>query len=169
MHAKFKSRSKVMPIFVMMMMMMMMMIFVVWLTDEKRLALFPAGTTVRNLHYCESPKFRKQDLNLRRTWVQVSWMNLCSSDNRYTMAPSLWRHLWQTAANFLYNNSLNRNTRFLISGQVSIQSLWKFVHMESTCFKTLKLQYSCKMLGESCEARSPFWRHFPKLFKTVSK
>ena len=55
-----------MPIFVMMMMMMMMMmIFVVWLTDEKRLALFPA--TVRNLHYCESPKFRKQDLNLRRT------------------------------------------------------------------------------------------------------
>ena len=32
----------------MMMMMMMMNCFVVWLTDERRLALFPAGTIVRD-------------------------------------------------------------------------------------------------------------------------
>ena len=52
----------------MMMMMMMMMInyFVVWLTDERRLALFPVGTIVRDPHHCESLTLREQDLNLRR-------------------------------------------------------------------------------------------------------
>ena len=38
-----------------------------WLTDERRLALFPAGTIVRNPHHLESPTRREQDLNLRRT------------------------------------------------------------------------------------------------------
>ena len=28
----------------------------VWLTDERGLALFPAGTIVRDPHHCESPK-----------------------------------------------------------------------------------------------------------------
>ena len=46
---------------------MMMNCFVVWLTDEMRLALFPAGTIVRNPHHLESPTHREQDLNLRRT------------------------------------------------------------------------------------------------------
>ena len=66
----------------------------------------------------------------------------------------LWRHLWQTfrtAANFLYNSLLSRNTTFLISGQDFNQSLWKLVQMESTCFKTLKLQNFCKMLVERRE------------------
>ena len=40
--------------------------------DERRLALFPAGTIVRDPHHCEFPTRREQDLNLRRTWVQVS-------------------------------------------------------------------------------------------------
>ena len=35
------------------------------------LALFPAGTIVRDPHHRESPTRRKQDLNLRRTWVQA--------------------------------------------------------------------------------------------------
>ena len=51
----------------MMMMMMMMMIFVIWLTDERRLALFPAGTTVRDPHHGESLTHHEQDLNLCRT------------------------------------------------------------------------------------------------------
>ena len=34
-----------------MMMMMMMIVFVVRLTDERRLVLFPAGTIVRDLHH----------------------------------------------------------------------------------------------------------------------
>ena len=34
---------------------MMIIIFVVWLTDERHLALFPAGTIVRDPHHRESP------------------------------------------------------------------------------------------------------------------
>ena len=41
--------------------------FVVWLTDERRLALFPAGTIVRDSHYREYLTRGEQDLNLRRT------------------------------------------------------------------------------------------------------
>ena len=50
----------------MVMMMMMMNCFAVWLTDERRLALFPAGTIVRDPHHRESLTRRKQDLNLHR-------------------------------------------------------------------------------------------------------
>ena len=46
---------------------LMMNCFVVWLTDERRLALFPAGTIVRDPHHRESPTRREQGLNLRRT------------------------------------------------------------------------------------------------------
>ena len=46
-------------------------VFVVWLTDERCLALFPAGTIVRDPHHRESPTRCKQDLKLCRTWVQV--------------------------------------------------------------------------------------------------
>ena len=40
-----------------------------WLTDEMRLTLFPAETTVKGSHHRESPTHHKQDLNLCRTWV----------------------------------------------------------------------------------------------------
>ena len=50
----------------MMMMMMMKIIFVVWLTDERRLAFFPAGTIVRDPHHREFPTRREQGLDLRR-------------------------------------------------------------------------------------------------------
>ena len=46
-------------------------VFVVWLTDERHLALFPAGTIVRDPPHRESPTRREQGLNLRRTWVQA--------------------------------------------------------------------------------------------------
>ena len=51
--------------------MIMMNCFVVWLTNEKRLVLFPAGTIVRDPQHRESTTRREQGLNLRRTWVQV--------------------------------------------------------------------------------------------------
>ena len=51
----------------MMMMMMMMICFVVWLTGERRLALFPAGTIIRDPPHRESSIRREQGLNLRRT------------------------------------------------------------------------------------------------------
>ena len=41
--------------------------FAVWLTAERRLALFPDGTIVRDLHHRESLTRREQGLNLRRT------------------------------------------------------------------------------------------------------
>ena len=53
------------------MMIMMIIVFVVWLTDERRLALFPAGTIVRDPHHRESSTRREQGLNLRRTWIQA--------------------------------------------------------------------------------------------------
>ena len=37
----------------------------------KGVALFPAGTIVRDPHHRESPTCREQGLNLRRTWVQA--------------------------------------------------------------------------------------------------
>ena len=46
-------------------------VFMIWLTDERRLTLFPAGTIVRDPHHRESPTHREQDLNLCRTWVQA--------------------------------------------------------------------------------------------------
>ena len=46
--------------------MMIMNCFVVWLTDERRLALFPARTTARDPRHHESPTRREQDLNLLR-------------------------------------------------------------------------------------------------------
>ena len=51
----------------MMMMMMMMNCFVAWLTDERRLALFPAGTIVGDPHHRESPTRCEQGLKLWRT------------------------------------------------------------------------------------------------------
>ena len=68
----------------MMLLMMMMSCFVVWLTDERLLALFHARTTVRDPHH-------RQYLQnaVRRIWTcpefefRLSWMKLCRSDNHY--------------------------------------------------------------------------------------
>ena len=42
-----------------------MIVFVVWLTNERRLALFPAGIIVRDPHHRKSPTLSKQGLNLQ--------------------------------------------------------------------------------------------------------
>ena len=44
---------------------------VVWFPDERWLALFPAGTIVRDPHHHEPQTRREQGLNLRRIWVQA--------------------------------------------------------------------------------------------------
>ena len=49
--------------------------FVVWLTDKRRLAFFPAGTIVKDPHHFESPTRHEQDLNLCRTRVQALVLN----------------------------------------------------------------------------------------------
>ena len=76
--------------------MMVMNCFVVWLNDEKRLALFLAGAIVRDTHYCESPPDLNIELehwNSSRTWTcaepefRLISIKLGSSDNHYTTAP----------------------------------------------------------------------------------
>ena len=47
--------------------MMIVNFFVIWLTDKRYLALFPAGTIVKDPHHRESPTRHEQGLNLRRT------------------------------------------------------------------------------------------------------
>ena len=47
--------------------------FVVCLTHERCLTLFPGRTIVRDPHYLESPTRCKQDLNLHRIWTQGFW------------------------------------------------------------------------------------------------
>ena len=58
--------------------------FVVWLTGERRLALFPARTIVRDPHNSESPTRREQDFSLS----ELSFRSSCavSSDNHNTTA-----------------------------------------------------------------------------------
>ena len=60
-------------------------VFEVWLTDEWHLALFPAGTIVRDSHHLESPTSCKQDLNLPRT---------CSGFVKWSCAVVLTTTLW---------------------------------------------------------------------------
>ena len=50
----------------MIMMMMVMNWLMEWLTNKRRLALFPAGIIVRDLHLPQSLKRHKQYLNLRQ-------------------------------------------------------------------------------------------------------
>ena len=45
--------------------------FARWLTDERRLVLFPAAIIVRDPHHRESLTRREQDLNMPRTSVQA--------------------------------------------------------------------------------------------------
>ena len=51
--------------------MMIKLLFVVWLTDERHLALFPAEAIVRDPYHFETLAHHKQGLNLRRTYVQA--------------------------------------------------------------------------------------------------
>ena len=62
-----------------MMMMIMIIFFVIWLTDERYLALFPAGTIVIDPHHRESLTSRKH--------AKPEFSICCSDDNHYTTAP----------------------------------------------------------------------------------
>ena len=56
------------------------------------LALFPAGTTVRDPHHHESATRLEQDWTFAEPEFKLYWMKLCSSDNHYTTAPPLTIH-----------------------------------------------------------------------------
>ena len=66
---------------------MMMNFFVVWLTNERPLALFPAGAIVRDPHHRESLTCCEQVRTYAEPEFWLGWMKLCSSDNHNTTAP----------------------------------------------------------------------------------
>ena len=97
-------------------------VFVVWLTDERRVALSPAGTIVRDPHHLESQTRREQDLNLRRTRVQaVEW----SCAVAITTTPR--RHWWVCLWNY-FVRSIKRHCRSKYDSfkffQVSLPCIW---------------------------------------------
>ena len=66
----------------------------VWLTDERRLALFLAGTIVRDPHHRQSPARRKQCLSLGFA------QNLSSIKlNKYIMVVTDWLEFDETFEN----------------------------------------------------------------------
>ena len=68
--------------------------------------------------------FQKCDFWKKTPQVKVKFR----SKFKPTFVFCLWRHFWQTfttVANFLYNSSLDRNTRFFISGQVFNESFYE--------------------------------------------
>ena len=40
-------------------------------TKKERQALFPAGTTIKNIHNCKYPTSREKDIKPHRVWVQT--------------------------------------------------------------------------------------------------
>ena len=66
--------------------------FVVWLTDEKHLALslFPVKTIVRNLTISSLQHTTCSIWTYKETGFRLYWMMLCSSDNHYTTAMKMY-------------------------------------------------------------------------------
>ena len=80
-------------------------VFVVWLTNERRLVLFPAGTIVRDPHHRESLTPTSRVWACAEPEFRLSWMKLCSSDNHYTTAPEsteIWT--FNDKGQKIYNN-----------------------------------------------------------------
>ena len=112
-------------------MMMMLNCFVLWLTDETRLSLFPAGAIVRivtitNLWHaasriwtCSEPEFR------------LCWMKLCSSDNHYTAGKTLLEELIFVAYIFvnwwLFKYDFCRNYPCECNIKTKLHRKWKII------------------------------------------
>ena len=76
-------------------MLVTMIVFVVWLSDERHLALFPAGTIVRDTDHLESLSSRIW--TCAELEVRLCWMKLSSSTplhhhttNHYSMVSQQW-------------------------------------------------------------------------------
>ena len=81
-------------------------IFVVWLTDERYLALFPAGTIVRDPHHRESPTRHAQGLNLRRTNLSsglVEWSCAVGTNHYIPASISAWILIKNVTLSFSIN------------------------------------------------------------------
>ena len=158
-----------------------------WLTDERRLALFPARTIATVPHHRESLIHREQDLNLRRTWFRLFSMKLCSSDNHYTKEPSvLLRRLpytnckWIPILQYSWENTcleslLNKNT------QAQVFSCEYCKNFQNTCCdKHLLITASTNYFALHFQSREWFvlqlkefsWvflQHVPSIFNDLAK
>ena len=56
-------------------------VYVVWLTCERRFALFPAGNIVRDPHHTSLRYTASRTWTYAELQLRLSWMKLCSSDN----------------------------------------------------------------------------------------
>ena len=68
----------------------------------------------------------------------------------------LWRYLWETTGNILYNSLLSRNTRSLYRAKFFNRSLSKLIQIESSCDKALILQNFCKIICERYKTGAPY-------------
>ena len=109
-------------------------IFVVWLTDERRLALFPAGN-VRDLHHRESPTHREQHLNLRKTLSLgfVEWscaVVITTSDNS-----AIVRKLFQAPLQITYWLTLQKRGQ---KPYIDRKLIWKLGGLKIIILLTLQ-------------------------------
>ena len=65
---------------------MIIIVFVVCLTDERQLALYPAGSIARDPDHHKSPTSRKQGFEHAQNLSSGIVENLCPSDNHHTTA-----------------------------------------------------------------------------------
>ena len=101
-------------------------VFLVWLTNKRCIALFPAGTTVRDPQHHESPTCHEQDLNMRKTWIQtlVEWsctVVICVSSHIYKILTLLSNTICHVLRNVMVGMWLGRKrTKCDISGDMGM-------------------------------------------------
>ena len=91
------------------------MVFVVWLTDERRLALFPAGTIVRDPHHYESKTRRagfEPAQNLSSGLVEWSSAVVITTTPRPLVC--LWLKYWSSLGQLKLPFSKTLKTRLFI-------------------------------------------------------
>ena len=120
----------------------------VWLIDERRLALFPAGTIVRDPQHREILTRREQGLSLRRaSEFRPWWMRLCSSDNHYTTAQL---YVWNVKTPLLWKSFKHYFVLFGHKFSLLIQRYVQFWFFRKTFFSNMYLKqeryFSCYIL-----------------------
>ena len=112
-------------------------VFVVWLTDERLLSLFPARTIVRDPHHREYPTCCEQDWTCAEPGFRLCCMKLCSSDNHYTT----------TTKGFVF--SLYRCSKQLVSCLLTLN--WSEPFIPWGCFQICSANNNASLLLHACE------------------
>ena len=121
-------------------------VFVVWLTDERCLALFPARTTARNPHYRESPTRGEQDnISNGKYWRRPSLIRNLLNVKHY--APSKLTH-WKYQIIKILENCFQKINYF---PWIKLNTIWihlKYWHYSLSHLELLCLpHYPCHILS----------------------